>query len=92
MTGTVAVREGSAGAWNMGGIFGWIRARAQGRERPAPRLAVLERIPLAPRQSLLLIEAEGNKLLVATSPDAGPTFFALGRPERSETLDRSRSC
>lgn len=42
-----------------------------------PRLALLERITLAPRQTLALVEAEGRRLLVATSPDGAPTFYAL---------------
>ncbi|MGO9936254.1 MAG: flagellar biosynthetic protein FliO [Terracidiphilus sp.] len=35
------------------------------RLQPRRRLEVLERISLAPRHSLALIEAEGRKLLVA---------------------------
>jgi len=42
-----------------------------------PRLALLERISLAPRQSLALVEAEGRRFLVATSAEGGPAFFAL---------------
>jgi hypothetical protein len=53
-------------------LRGWQRSIA----RPA-RLAVIERIQLAPRQSLVLVEAEGVRLLVATSADAGAVFFPL---------------
>jgi flagellar biogenesis protein FliO len=42
-----------------------------------PRLALLERIALAPRQSLALVEAEGRRFLVATSAEGGPAFYAL---------------
>jgi hypothetical protein len=38
---------------------------------------LLERISLAPRQSLALIEAEGRRILVATSAEGGPAFYAL---------------
>jgi hypothetical protein len=42
---------------------------------------LLERISLAPRQSLALIEAEGRRILVATSAEGGPAFYALdGNP------------
>ncbi len=47
--------------------------------RPRPRLELLERIALAPRQSLSLVEAEGRRFLVATSLDGGPVFYPLDR-------------
>lgn len=60
-----------------GGIAGWVLARFRGGKKNAPRLELLERISLGPRQSLALIEAEGRRLLVATSPEGGPAFYAL---------------
>jgi flagellar biogenesis protein FliO len=62
---------------NLGGLAGWLlnRFRAGGRQRP--RLELVERIALAPRQSLALVEAEGRRFLVATSPEGAPTFYAL---------------
>lgn len=48
----------------------------------APRLAVLERVNIAPRQSVALIEVEGEKLLVGASQDGSPTFFRLGAEHR----------
>jgi len=66
-----------------------LRLRAVGKDRH--RLAVLERIPLAPRQSLTLVEAEGQRLLVATSAQGTATFFRLageGRVEQQQ--DESR--
>ncbi|MGB8260748.1 MAG: flagellar biosynthetic protein FliO [Terracidiphilus sp.] len=61
----------------MGGLAGWLlgRLRRAGRERP--RLALVERIALAPRQSLALVEAEGRRFLVASSQDGAPAFFPL---------------
>ncbi len=53
-------------------------ARVRGAKKGAPRLALLERITLGPRQSLALVEAEGRRLLVATSAEGGPAFYALG--------------
>ncbi|HVZ85059.1 MAG TPA: flagellar biosynthetic protein FliO [Terracidiphilus sp.] len=57
-----------------GRLLGWLRA---GRTKAQPRLTLLERIALAPRQSLALVEAEGRRLLVATAPDSSPTIYAL---------------
>jgi len=62
---------------SVGGLAGWLlgRLRAGGRERP--RLELVERITLAPRQSLSLVEAEGRRFLVVTSPEGSPAFYAL---------------
>jgi hypothetical protein len=38
---------------------------------------VVERITLAPRQSLALIEASGQRLLIATSADGTPAFYPI---------------
>ncbi len=46
--------------------------------RPA-RLALIERIALGPKHALLLVEAEGVRLLVATSQDGAAAFFPLQR-------------
>lgn len=60
-----------------GGLAGWLLARLRGDARPRPRLSILERVSLAPRQSLSLIEVEGRRLLVATSADGSPAFYSL---------------
>ncbi len=60
-----------------GGLGSWLMGRLRRDPRPRPSLAVLERITLAPRQSLALIEAEGRRFLVATSADGTPAFCAL---------------
>lgn len=64
--------QGGAGGWT-----GWLLERLRGARREPTRLALIERITLAPRQSLSLIEAEGRRLLVATSPEGAPAFYAL---------------
>lgn len=64
----------------IGGLAGWMAALVTQRRRPARRLELLERITLAPRQSLSLIEAEGMRLLVATSAEGSPAFYNLDRP------------
>ena len=72
------VSDASTQKPEVGGLAGWLLGRLGRRTAaPPPRLTLLERITLAPRQSLALVEAEGRKLLVATSPDGAPTFYAL---------------
>jgi flagellar biogenesis protein FliO len=66
----------------LGGLAGWLLMRLRVVRRAPPRLAVLERISLAPRQSLALVEAEGRRFLVATSPEGTPAFYALDEPGR----------
>ena len=61
----------------VGGLAGWLLSRFRAGVRQRPRLELLERIALAPRQSLALIEAEGRRFLVATSPEGAPAFYAL---------------
>jgi len=77
------------------GLAGWLLNRLKLTRRPQPRLALIERIALAPRQSLALVEAEGRRFLVATSPEGAPAFYPLdiemsaaraahpGNPDRS---------
>jgi hypothetical protein len=59
------------------GLGGWVLERLRGSGRPRPRLALIERIALAPKQSLALVEAEGRRFLVATSTEGSPVFYPL---------------
>lgn len=70
----------------IGGLGVWLLARLWTRGRQASaRLELLERIALGPRQSLALVEAEGVRLLVATSAEGAPAFYRLnGREQRAE--------
>lgn len=61
----------------VGGLAGWLLERMHRVARPRPRLAMLERITLAPRQTLALVEADGRKFLVASSADGSPSFYPL---------------
>ncbi|HEX4756962.1 MAG TPA: flagellar biosynthetic protein FliO [Terracidiphilus sp.] len=76
------------------GLAAWLLKRVLGRlrggERRLPRLALVERIALAPRQSLALVEAEGRRFLVATSQEGGPAFYALDRAARPAPNHRAR--
>lgn len=60
-----------------GALGGWVVARLRSTKKTTPRLTLVERIALGPRQSLALIEAEGQRLLVATSAEGAPAFYPL---------------
>jgi flagellar biogenesis protein FliO len=77
--------DGLAGCGLAGcGLAGWLMGKLRGRQRVRPRLELVERIALAPRQSLALVEAEGRRILVATSPEGGPALYPLDeRAQRS---------
>ena len=66
-----------------GGLAGWMMRKLCGKQRAQPRLTLVERITLAPRQSLALVEAEGRRILVATSAEGGPAFYPLDEPSSS---------
>jgi flagellar biogenesis protein FliO len=70
----------------IGGLTGWLMGRMRIAQRATPRLAMLERITLAPRQSLALVEVDGRRLLVATSPEGAPAFFPLDEPARPRSI------
>jgi len=70
-----------------GGLAGWLLSRLGRDPRPRPSLALLERITLAPRQSLALIEAEGRRFLIATSAEGAPAFYALDETRASRRRD-----
>ena len=61
-----------------GGLAGWLLTKWRNRKSNEPRMALLERITIAPRQTLALVEVEGQRLLVATSAEGAPAFHALG--------------
>ncbi|HEX4030912.1 MAG TPA: flagellar biosynthetic protein FliO [Terracidiphilus sp.] len=103
---SAAVKSGGVAGGLPGGWTGWLLGRLLSRvragRRAAPRLALVERITLAPRQSLALVEAEGRRILVATSADGASAFYPLdeaggrsGRPTApapgSDLSTRARS-
>lgn len=84
--------EGRSFGWTVrkGGLTGWLLSRLQGEGRPRPQLTVLERITLAPKQSIALVEASGERLLVATSADGTPAFYPVGRGARGRGAQSDR--
>jgi len=85
--GTETKRPGTERA-AIGGVAGWLLGRLRARSAKPPRLALVERITLAPRQSLSLVEAEGRRFLVATSVEGAPAFYALDERARSGGVTR----
>lgn len=85
--------RGPIGGW-AGSLFGWATA-SLGKLRKStdvqPRLALIERITLAPRQSLALVEADGRRILVAVSADGGPAFYPLDEQTRPSGMRRGAS-
>ena len=59
------------------GFTAWLIARLRRRDVKQPRLALVERISIAPRQVIALIEADGQRVLVATAAEGAPTFYPL---------------
>ena len=72
------------------GLASWLLDRLQRRKQEQPRLALVERITLAPRQSLALVEADGHRVLVATSQDSAPTFYPLKNQRSGRSGGRIR--
>ena len=66
--------EAGTAQWS---LAAWLLERLHRKPRPEPRLTLLERIPLAPRQTVSLIEADGRRFLIATAPDGSPAFQPL---------------
>jgi Flagellar biosynthesis protein, FliO len=75
--------EGQRERPELGGVAGWLWMRLRRNARPRPRLALVERIALGPRQSLALVEADGRRLLVATSAEGSPAFYPLAAERKT---------
>jgi hypothetical protein len=66
------------------GIGAWLWKRIHSVSTE-PRLILVDRISIAPRQTLSLIEADGHTFLVATSSEGAPSFYPLKVVARSRT-------
>jgi flagellar biogenesis protein FliO len=75
--------EGRRAMPELGGVAGWLWTRLRRNARPRPRLALVERITLGPRQSLALVEADGRRFLVATSAEGSPAFYPLAAQRKT---------
>lgn len=75
---TAGIKAGPARLGGLAGwLAGWLIGRLRGTAKPVPRLQLVERITLGPRQTLALVEAEGRRVLVATSPEGAPAFYSI---------------
>jgi Flagellar biosynthesis protein, FliO len=72
-------------------LYAWLLQRLSRRATKQPRLALVERINLAPRQTVALIEADGQRLLVATSTDGAASFYPLKAACRDSGANLPRS-
>lgn len=96
-TGMAEVSGPGTVAWKwtsriLGGTIAWLARRWTRSEGHPPRLAVVERLALSPKQWLLLVEADGVRLLISTSSEAPSTIFPLhGAPAGRSTPDGSIS-
>ena len=72
------------------GLVEWLLDRLPRRALKQPCLMLVERINLAPRQTVALIEADGQRLLVATSPDGAPSFYPLKAVARRSVANPGR--
>jgi hypothetical protein len=77
------------GAGNRGWAA-WLLERFRPCVRRSRRLELLDRIALAPRQSVALIEAEGRRFLVASSAEGTPAFYPLGASSAAGRVSRRR--
>jgi flagellar biogenesis protein FliO len=62
----------------LGGWAGWLMRRLHTARRERPRLELVERITIGPRQTVALIEADGRRLLVACAAAGEPAIVPLG--------------
>lgn len=65
-------------------LWAWLVDRVRSRSEDASPLRVLQRIRITPRQLLLLVEAQGERLLVATSDGSSSTIYPLDGEIRLE--------
>gem|GEM_PF-5541396 len=60
-----------------GGLAWWLLGKLRGARSAEPRLTLVERISIAPRQTLALVEVEGQRFLVASSAEGASSFYPL---------------
>jgi flagellar biogenesis protein FliO len=70
----------------------WLLNKLRRTRTNEPRLALIEKISLAPKQSLALVEAEGRRFLVASSADGAAAFYPVENavPKRPNRTAKAR--
>ncbi len=69
-----AAASGQTETWS---LAVWLLGKLRRTRAREPRLALIERISLAPKHSLALVEAEGRRFLVASSADGAAAFYPI---------------
>jgi flagellar biogenesis protein FliO len=67
------------------GVGSWIVNRLRLRSDRVGRLKILEQLRVTPRNGLVLVEVEGERLLMATSDGSAPAIYPL--KDRAADLD-----
>ena len=82
-------RDGAGETWS---LALWLLNKLRRTRISEPRLALIERISLAPKQSLALVEAEGRRFLVASSADGAAAFYPIENavPKRPNRAAKAR--
>ncbi len=62
-------------------VAAWLALRALGRRAPAGAMRVLERLPLEPRRSLVLVQVGGRVFLVGVGDGPMALLAEVDRPE-----------
>ncbi len=68
------------------GLAGWLLRYWRRTATRSAKLAILERISLSPKHTLTLVEAEGSRLLVATSAEGASAFYPIPCSFSSELI------
>ena len=71
-------------------LAAWLLERFRPQARRTSHLRLLERLSLAPRQSVALIEADGRRFLVASGPEGSPALYPLDVAPASARMGRGR--
>lgn len=74
----------------VGGLAGWFLRKMRGTVLPRKKLVLVERITIGPRQSVALVEAEGQRILVAMSAEGAPAFLPLLGANRDSSRKSGR--
>jgi hypothetical protein len=62
------------------------------RPRSATRMQLVERVTLAPRHQLVLVEIDGERCLLTLAPNAGIGFHSLGARRLESTQISDEPC
>ena len=70
----------------------WMVNRLRSRSEVVAKVRILERLRVTPRNGLVLIEIEGERLLMATSEGSAPAIYPLKRPAAGSEIRIEGSC